>query len=435
MGLLVMDGIRTQYELNRLPDRVIICSMIMVTVGLIQFFFTFDLAQYMRLPGLVLNTDDTFILNSRSNFNRPGGTSLHTIEFGVVCAALIPPAYLFPRRHKSFLSSVPVFALAFGAMVSLSRSAVLAAAVALIVLLLSLLWRERVTIVVTATAMVLTSGVLVNGLIGTIRSLFTSADTDPSVQARIEQTPRVLKLIAEHPYISHGLGTFSIENDFLLDNEIQGTGDSDGLVGAAILIGFVVVVIVGSHVRAGGELDRLTGKVLAATIAGLFISAYTFDAFFYHILTGIICSSASDSLEHCIGSAAQMPVGPILKGTRPASGPGRTTWGARTMIRCSERWRSLLGLFRSVAGVSDVDRESNSDELLSHRASFVGPRQALPAEVAGFPNELKQPTLDHIALGSLVLCLFSAGRAAHVGCGCGRLGHADQFVPERQRVV
>ena len=248
VALLVMDGIRTRDELNRLLDRVIICSMIMVAVGLIQFFFTFDLAPYMRLPGLVLNTDDTLILNSRSNFNRPGGTSLHAIEFGVVCAALIPPAYLFARRQKYFLSSVPVFALAFGAMVSLSRSAVLAAAVTLIVLLLSLSWRERVTIVVMAIAMVLASGVLVNGLVGTIRSLFTSADTDPSVQARIERTPRVLKLIAEHPYIGRGLGTFSIENDFLLDNEIQKTAIETGLVGAAILIGFVVVVaIVGSE--------------------------------------------------------------------------------------------------------------------------------------------------------------------------------------------
>jgi O-antigen ligase len=297
VALLAMDGIRTRDELNRLLDRAIICSMLMVAVGLIQFIFTYDLAPYMRLPGLRLNNDAVLQINSRSNFNRPAGTSLHAIEFGVVSAALIPPAYLFARRHRYLTilrrrvapSSLPVLALAFAAMVSLSRSAILAAAVALIGLLIIVSWRERATIVVTAIVVVLTAGVLVNGLVGTLRSLFTSADTDPSVQARIERTPRVLELIAEHPYIGRGLGTFSIQNDFLLDNEIQKTAIETGLVGAAILIGFVVVAaIVGSRIRAGGELDRLTGKVLVVTIVALFISSYTFDSFFYRILTGVL---------------------------------------------------------------------------------------------------------------------------------------------------
>ena len=135
----------------------------------------------------------------------------------------------------------------------------------------------------------LTAGVLVNGLVGTLRSLFTSADTDPSVQARLDRTPRVLALIAEHPYFGRGLGTFSIEHDFLLDNEIQKTAIESGLVGAAILIGLVIVVaVIGIRLRADDDLDRLTSRVLVTTIIGLFISSYTFDSFHYRILTGIL---------------------------------------------------------------------------------------------------------------------------------------------------
>ena len=149
IALLAMDGIRTREEANRLIDHLIMCAMIMVVAGLIQFFFTYDLVPWLRIPGLQLNNDAVLLINNRSNFNRPSGTGLHAIEFGVVSASLIPPAYLYAQRRKRLvrppgrisLAALPVVILAFAAMTSFSRSAMLAAAVALIGLLLSVTWR------------------------------------------------------------------------------------------------------------------------------------------------------------------------------------------------------------------------------------------------------------------------------------------------------
>jgi O-antigen ligase len=292
IALVTMDGLRTRDEIARLVDRMMLCAMFMVGVGLVQFFFSFDLTRYVRPPGLQLHVpgDEADIaVNVRSIFNRPHGTTLHAIEFGVVSAALAPLAYWVARRHRTWLTSVPVAALGFGAMVSLSRSAVLAAAVAAVVVLSGTSWRQRATILVFTCVFVVFAGLMVDGLVGTLRSLFTTADSDPSVQARINRIPRVVQLISEHPWFGRGLGTFTIDDDFLLDNEIQKTVIESGFVGVAVLVVFIgFVAVIAARSRVGTDSDRLLGTALMATILGLFISSYTFDAFFYRILTGVM---------------------------------------------------------------------------------------------------------------------------------------------------
>ena len=132
-------------------------------------------------------------------------------------------------------------------------------------------------------------GTLVDGLVGTLRSLFTTAESDPSVQARIDRIPRVFELIAEYPWLGRGFGTYTPEDYFLLDNEIQKTAIESGLIGVAVLIIFIgFVSTMAWRTRVGEERTVLPGTALAATILGLFVSSYTFDAFFYRILTGVL---------------------------------------------------------------------------------------------------------------------------------------------------
>jgi O-antigen ligase len=136
---------------------------------------------------------------------------------------------------------------------------------------------------------VVIAGMLVNGLVGTLKNLFTTAEDDTSVQARISRTPRVLKLISEHPFIGRGFGTYNIDDYLLLDNQIQNVAIEMGLIGVAVLalfIGFVIVMA--WRTRVGDEDHQLAGTALIATIAGLIISSYTFDAFFYRILMGVL---------------------------------------------------------------------------------------------------------------------------------------------------
>src|SRR5690606_31285301 len=84
-------------------------------------------------------------------------------------------------------------------------------------------------------------------------------------------------------------GTYTPEDYFLLDNEIQKTTIESGLVGVAILILFIgFVVTIAWRLRGRDDLGRLRGVAPIATILAIFISTYTFDAFFYKILMGLL---------------------------------------------------------------------------------------------------------------------------------------------------
>jgi hypothetical protein len=287
IALVAMDGLRSREEVERVVRWVVGCSMIMVFVGLLQFFLGYDLARSIRIPGLQYNSQIRDI-GARSIFNRPRGTSLHPIEFGVVAASLLPLAYWRVKQLRTKRAIIPVAALFLAGMVSLSRSAVLSFAVIGVVLLVGSSWKQRLVLVASMAAGVVAAGVLVDGLVGTLQSLFTGADSDPSIQARLNRFPAVVELVSEHPWLGRGFGTYTPEDYFLLDNEIQKTAIESGLIGVAALVLFVLLVAAISwRTRGTDERSKLLGLVLAATILGLFISTYTFDAFFYRILMGM----------------------------------------------------------------------------------------------------------------------------------------------------
>lgn len=313
LALVAIDGLRSMNEVDRVVDWVVLCSMMMVAVGLVQFFTGYDLARQIRIPGLQFNAQIAEI-NSRSIFNRPRGTALHPIEYGVVSAALVPLAYWRASRLGTKRAYIPVAALFFGAMVSISRSAVLSFAVLGVVLMLGGSWRQRFAFLAATIGGVVVAGVLVNGLVGTIKSLFTGTGSDPSVQARLDRFPAVVELVSEHPWLGRGFGTYTPEDYFLLDNEIQKTAIESGLVGVAVLVVFIFFVVsVSWRTRGTDDLSRIRGTALAATILGIFISTYTFDAFFYKILMG--------TLYMCIGL-----VGAIWRLTRAERNQAATTF-------------------------------------------------------------------------------------------------------------
>ena len=312
VALIAMDGLADRREIETVVRRLLYCAMIMVAIGTIQFFVSYDPTTLIRLPGLVL--DSEAVVGTRSSFNRPFGTALHPIEYGVVAAALVPVAYWMSRVDRRVRFRVITVALAFAAMSSVSRSAVLAIAVAVIVMLCGVAWRQRLAILGVGAVFIIFVGLTVKGLVGTLRNLFTTADNDSSVQARVDRIPKVLKLISEHPYFGRGFGRYNLDNYFLLDNELQKTAIETGLVGVALLVLFICFVCVMAwRTRTGDERGNLPGTALTATILGLFISSYTFDAFFYRILTGVLYLS--------IGL-----VGALYRVTAPERERAEATW-------------------------------------------------------------------------------------------------------------
>ena len=289
VAFFILVQIRTATGVRRMIDVMLYCSMAMCAVGLVQFQFGIDLTRSIPFPGLVANQEGIQSVAQRSIFNRPFGTALHPIEFGVVTASLVPLALARAIESPTAIRRIIVLVLAFSALTSISRSAVLVLAVATVVFLVGLGWRQRVNLVLGGLVFVVVAGSIVPGLIGTLRQLFVNSDSDPSVQARIDRVPEVLRLVAEYPWFGRGYGVFTPSDFLLLDNEIQKLAIEIGVIGLAVYL-FFILTMVWTTVQVGQRSPslRVEAYALLACNLSFFISYYTFDAAFYHILTSTL---------------------------------------------------------------------------------------------------------------------------------------------------
>ncbi len=161
---------------------------------------------------------------SRSVVNRVSSTATHPIEFGVTMAALLPLT-LHHSLHargdgRSLRAWIPTVLICAAIPMSVSRSGILVAAVAVLVLFLGWPrgWRLRALIVLPFAAVGMR--LLAPGLLGTIGSLFANLDADPSVSGRTDDYAVILGLFAENPIFGRGLFTFVPRYYRILDNQL-----------------------------------------------------------------------------------------------------------------------------------------------------------------------------------------------------------------------
>ena len=133
--LLAAEGIRSWRDVDILVSWVSWLAAMVAALGIVQFFTGLDIASLFVIPGLTPNSSFGAVA-SRSVLNRVASTAAHPIEYGVVLAALFPLALhrtLFRWGEK--LALVPTALIGVGMFLSVSRSAVLAVAIAFLVLL------------------------------------------------------------------------------------------------------------------------------------------------------------------------------------------------------------------------------------------------------------------------------------------------------------
>ena len=294
VGLAVADGCSTNARLTTLLRRVVLAGTLLSLVGILQFFF--GSAFQFRLPGLQWQGDVAAGVGGRSIFNRPYGNALHPIEFSVVTAALLPLAIHFAfyaptiSRRRNYATCAALIGLAMP--LAISRSGIVSIVAAMGVMALAWNWRRRIYGLGIAAVVVPLMWLTIPGLVGTLRSLFRNTDDDPSIQARIDRVPRIMEHIREYPVFGRGNGTWSVDDYFLIDNELWVTTIEMGIVG--IVATFTIILLgafVALSIRLLPNVDEATGHLgttIAASIAGLGTSLLTFDAFHYRILTGTL---------------------------------------------------------------------------------------------------------------------------------------------------
>jgi O-antigen ligase len=288
--LLAGEGLRSWRDLDLLVTWVCRLGAFVALLGFVQYFWGIDIAGYFRIPGLIANAQFG-IVDSRSVLHRVSSTAVHPIEYGVVLGGIFPLAlHRTIHRWGQRFALVPSLLIGVGMLLSVSRSAVLVAAVSFLILVVGwpVAWRRR-AFVLTPILLVLTR-LAFPGLLGTLYSLFHDLNGDPSVKGRTQDYHVVFHLYSQQPVFGRGMFTFIPLYYRVLDNQILIFLLELGAVGlVAVLLFFLVAwVCARSAYRfAVTSEHRHLGLCLSASLAGVIVSYLTFDAWSFPMAAGV----------------------------------------------------------------------------------------------------------------------------------------------------
>lgn len=287
VALLVMDGLRSWRDVDRLISAVVAMSSVVAAIGIYQYFTGDNLARFIQVPGLSA-TYETGVSISRSVLNRVSATTTHPIEFCVVLTCVLPLAIhraLHPHQTGTFnrivYSFLPAALIGVSIPMAVSRSGIVALAVVMLVLFLGWPTNRRIWVVVLAPPTAILMRSALPGLLGTIRSLFSQSTTDPSVTARTADYGVVLDIYSQHPWLGRGAFTFIPQYYRVLDNQILLNLVELGAIGLTATLGvFAVGYYLGRYCKRHGltEERRHLGLALSAGILAMVTTYLTFDA-------------------------------------------------------------------------------------------------------------------------------------------------------------
>jgi len=282
IALVAHDGITSLERHRAVVRRLVIAVGLIALLGLVQYVTKQAIVDRISIPGLSAGTSE-WTLAQRSGLARPSGTSTHPIEYGVVLTMSLPLAIVFAMhapRHRWLYRGV-LAVVAFAIFLSLSRSAILCGATALVVLAAS--WSVAARLKAAAALLVLFTMVYLSvpGLLGTLTRLFTGVSNDTSVASRTDSYEVAFQFIGRSPVIGRGYGTF-LPDYWILDNQYLLQIIETGAVGFAALL-FLVYATVRAARRsvalATEDFDREVSRgLLAGVLAGAMGLAF-FDTF------------------------------------------------------------------------------------------------------------------------------------------------------------
>ncbi|MBD8870481.1 O-antigen ligase family protein [Nocardioides donggukensis] len=292
VALLTLDGVPTFVRMDTLITRVVVAGAFLGTLGVAQFVTGDPLVRALSLPGLV--GDDALPgLGMRNGFTRPFGTALHPIEYGAVISMLLPLAISWAHRPSArpwLLSWAPAALMGFGVVVSVSRSALICAGAALIVVAAGWQPRARRMLVAAVAGIFVFVAIAVPGMLGSIRGLFVTAGTDNSVASRTGSYPFAWEFFETAPFFGRGYSTF-LPMYRIFDNQYLLLLVEVGVVG---LVTVLAVLVAG--IDAARRTRRLTSdpvlaehaQALAAGLVGGSLGLAFYDGFSFPMATGVM---------------------------------------------------------------------------------------------------------------------------------------------------
>jgi O-antigen ligase len=326
VALACADGLPNRTRLDDLLRGALWLGAIMATIGIAQFATGLNIVDFMEIPGLVNHHGEETGISFRDRGDglfQVASTARHYIEFSAVMAMALPIGIHFARFNRSrpgrqwaFLATI---AIATAIPLTLARTGTLAAFVGLLVLAPFWTWRMRFNIAVLSTWLLAAIMVIRPGVLGTIRSLFSNLESDPSIEGRTEDYDTAARLFAERPWLGRGPGTFIPTLYQWVDNEWLLHIITTGIIGTGALVAWHVTAITLAGVayrRAGGEEDRHLCACLISVQVMAMLMAGTYDAmsFTTHVIVLAVLTGATGAIwrfthpARRIRSAAPLPI-------------------------------------------------------------------------------------------------------------------------------
>lgn len=313
--LVASDGIPSKERLEVLLRRVGLLAGIEGLLGIVQFATGRAFVDLIQIPGLTANAS---VLNvgDRDGFARPAGTAIHSIEFGVTMAAMLPICLhlaLTPGPAGRIRRWFPVAAIAVAIPLSISRSALVGTLLALLFLLPT--WRQSVRrrAYVAVMGLLFLLFLLVPGFLGTLGKMFTGISNDPSARSRTDSYGLAWEFVSRSPVFGRGFLTFLPEYR-ILDNQYLGLLIDAGALGAlslVVLFGSAISCAMLVRRRSTDPMVRSLAISLAASVAALASSYAFFDAFAFPQ-----AAASTFLLIGCVGAAWRLQRSGAMDGPR-----------------------------------------------------------------------------------------------------------------------
>lgn len=288
--LFAMDTVVTRDQLTTLLRRICLAGTLMALLGVVQFLTRSTLIDVITIPGLTAN-QEIGVISERSGFARPAGTAIHPIEFGAVLTLIFPLTLHYGmldsarRGTRAWLPSLMIGAML---LISLSRSALLATLVALLIILPGWSGAARRRMYAAGGVILVIIYLTIPGMLGTTLRLFTGVSNDASTLSRTNSYELAFEFIGREPLFGRGLRTF-LPSYRILDNQYLIALIEIGVVGTVALLAlFAVSVRATWRARTADPEDRSLGRSLVASIVACAVSFATFDAFSFPMVPTLL---------------------------------------------------------------------------------------------------------------------------------------------------
>ncbi|MCD9198977.1 O-antigen ligase family protein [Aeromicrobium wangtongii] len=277
-AIFVLVVVRTPAALTRVVQGLVIGASVSAVLALGQVLTGFDAAQHLVLPGLVQHGDDGSPVDLlRAGALRPQGSAAHPLELSAILTVCFPLALglALAQRARGLphaVWAVLATVIGLGAVATISRSAVVGVAAALVVMA----WRwpvRRVVLggvgVVGAVAVAVIGGVpIATRLAGVV----LNGSEDGSLGSRSSGLSYALGILPEHWLFGQGAGTYDVARQPVLDNHYLTRLVETGLFGLGCLLLMLAgawLICVRASRRAVSSADAGTFELVNGVLGAL----------------------------------------------------------------------------------------------------------------------------------------------------------------------